>query len=79
LLAILPAIALVGALAGIYGLYLLYIGMPKLKKTPVDKHAGYFIVSLLVMIGVYIILGLIMSRILMPGMGLYYRNSRVIY
>ncbi len=71
LLAILPAIALIGTLAGLYGLYLLYIGMPKLKKTPADKHVGYFVVSLLVMIIVYFIVGLIMSRILMPSMGLY--------
>ena len=46
LLSIYPPLAIVGALAGIYGLYLLYIGMPKLKKTPADKQAGYFIVSL---------------------------------
>src|SRR5947207_10555041 len=50
LLSIYPPIALVGALAGIYGLYLLYIGMPKLKKTPADKQAGYFIVSLVTII-----------------------------
>jgi len=77
LLAILPAIALIGALAGLYGLYLLYVGMPKLKKTPADKHAGYFGVSLLVMIVVYFILGLIMSRILMPAMGLSYGGGSI--
>ncbi len=47
LLAIYPPLALIGALAGLYGLYLLYIGMPKLKKTPADKHVGYFVVSLI--------------------------------
>ncbi|HKZ66041.1 MAG TPA: Yip1 family protein, partial [Chitinophagaceae bacterium] len=45
LLAILPIIAFLGVIAGLYGFYLLYIGMPKLKKTPPDKHAGYFVVS----------------------------------
>ena len=64
LLAILPSIALVGALAGLYGLYLLYLGLPKLKKTPADKHVGYFVVSLLVIIVVYIVIGLIMAAIL---------------
>lgn len=68
LLAIFPAIALIGALAGLYGLYLLYIGLPKLKKTPADKHVGYFVVSLLVIIVVYFVIGLIMAAIL-PGMG----------
>ena len=77
LLAIIPAIALIGALAGIYGLYLLYIGMPKLKKTPADKHVGYFVVSLVVIIIVYFVIGLIMDRILMPAMGLYYNSGSI--
>jgi hypothetical protein len=77
LLAILPAIALIGALAGLYGLYLLYLGMAKLKKTPADKHVGYFVVSLLVMIVVYVIAGLIMSRVLMPTMGLNYGGGSI--
>lgn len=77
LLAIIPAIAFLGALAGLYGLYLLYLGMPKLKKTPADKHVGYFVVSLLVIIVVYFVVGLIMSRILMPAMGLYYGGGSI--
>jgi len=77
LLAIIPAIAFLGALAGLYGFYLLYIGMPKLKKTPADKHVGYFVVSLLVMIVVYFIVGLIMSRVLMPTMGLNYGGKSI--
>ena len=77
LLAIFPAIALIGSLAGLYGLYLLYIGMPKIKKTPADKHVGYFVVSLLVMIVVYFVVGLIMSRILMPAMGLSYGRGSI--
>ena len=76
LLAILPAIALVGALAGLYGLYLLYLGLPKLKKTPADKHIGYFVVSLLVIIVVYIVIGLIMAAIL-PGMGRNYGGGAI--
>ena len=72
LLAILPAIALIGALFGLYGLYLLYLGLPIIKKTPADKHIGYFVVSLLTIIAVYFVIGLILSRILMPAMGLDY-------
>ena len=70
LLAILPAIALIGSLFGLYGLYLLYMGIPKLKKTPEDKLIGYYVVSLVVIIVVYFVMGLIMSRILMPALGL---------
>ncbi|MES1214097.1 MAG: Yip1 family protein [Bacteroidota bacterium] len=70
LLSILPAIALVGSLFGLYGLYLLYLGIPKLKKTQEDKVISYYIVSLVVIIVVYMVLGMIMSRILMPALGL---------
>lgn len=72
LLAILPAIALIGSLFGLYGLYLLYLGLPKVKKTPLDKQVGYFVVSLLVIIVVYFVIGMILSRVMMPAMGLSY-------
>jgi hypothetical protein len=66
LLAILPALALIGVLLGLYGLYLLYIGLPKLKKTPEDKHLGYFVVSLLVMIVVSFLIEYIL-KLLLPN------------
>jgi hypothetical protein len=72
LLSIYPPIALIGALAGLYGFYLMYVGMPKLKKTPADKHAGYFVVSIITMIVVYFVIYFIMSRIVMSAMGLSY-------
>ncbi|WP_018630658.1 Yip1 family protein [Niabella aurantiaca] len=70
LLNVLPSLAFVGALFSLYGLYLLYLGLPKMKKTPEDKHLSYFIVSLLVMIAVYVVIGMIMSALIMPSMGL---------
>ncbi|RYY52964.1 MAG: DUF1282 domain-containing protein [Chitinophagaceae bacterium] len=72
LLSIIPAIALVGSLFGLYAFYLLYIGLPKLKGTPQDKQVGYFVVSLLVIFAVYMILGVILQRILMPAFGIGY-------
>lgn len=74
LLAVIPSIALIGVLAGLYGLYLLYIGLPKMKKTLPDKHAGYFVVSLLVIIVVYIVIGMIMATLL-PGIGRPYEGG----
>ncbi|MFN2440086.1 MAG: Yip1 family protein [Chitinophagaceae bacterium] len=74
LLAIFPVIGIVGALFGIYGLYLMYIGMPKLKKTPADKHVGYFVVTLIVTIIVYLVIGWILTRILLSVFGLNYGN-----
>ena len=70
LLSIVPALALVGSLFGLYGLYLLYVGMPKLKKTPEDKLIGYLIVSIIVIIVVYMVIGYILGRLLMPAFGL---------
>jgi hypothetical protein len=72
LLAILPSLSIVGSLAGLYGLYLLYIGLPKMKKTPADKQMGYFVVSLIVLILVFILMGFLLSKILMPIFGLSY-------
>jgi hypothetical protein len=72
LLAVLPSLGIIGSLAGLYGLYLLYLGMPILKKTPADKHVSYFVVSLLVMIVVFVVIGLILSRVLMSAFGLSY-------
>jgi Yip1 domain len=72
LLAIIPSLAIIGGLASLYGLYLLYVGLPKLKKTPQDKQVSYFVVSLLVMIVVFVVIGFIMTKILMSVFGLSY-------
>jgi hypothetical protein len=71
LLSIFPPIAMIGGLFGLYGLYLLYVGLPKLKKTPEENQVTYFIVSLLVILAVYFIIGLVVMGVLIkPLMGL---------
>lgn len=77
LLSIIPAIAFLGALFGLYSLYLLYIGLPKLKKTPADKQTGYFVVSLITCIVVYLVVGWILGAILMKAFGLSYGAFRL--
>jgi len=72
LLAIFPSIGIIGALFGLYGLYLMYIGLPKIKKTPSDKVTGYFIVTLIVTILVYMVIGWLMANVLMKAFGLDY-------
>ena len=72
LLAIIPSLAFIGSLFGVYSLYLLYIGLPKLKKTPADKITAYFVVSLIVCIVVYVVIGWILGSILMRAFGLSY-------
>jgi len=72
ILAIYPPLAIIGVIAGLYGFYILYVGMPKLKKTPADKNAGYFVVSIITLIVVYFVIYFIMSRIVLSAMGLSY-------
>ncbi len=75
LLTILPSLAIIGSLAGLYGLYLLYLGLPKLKNTPQDKQVSYYVVSLIVMIVVFILIGLVVSKILISIFGLSYPGA----
>ena len=58
-------IALVGAL---YGLYLLYVGLPRLMKNPPEKSAGYTALVVVSAIVVAIIIGAIGSAITAPAM-----------
>jgi len=51
------------SILGIYGLYLLYTGLKPLMKTPDDKISPYFVANLIVLIGVYLILGLILATL----------------
>ena len=69
---ILPSIDYLGTILGLYGLYILYIGLPKIKKTPADKQIGYFVVTFILLIAVYLLLGIIISAILQPIFGLSY-------
>lgn len=64
LLSIVPSISWIGALIGFYGLYLMYLGMMPLMKTPKDQTAGYLIISILVTILSYFLISLIMGFIL---------------
>lgn len=64
-----PSVAIIGGLIGLYNLYLLYIGLPKLKKTPPDQVTPYFVVSLIAMIVASFVIGLILAAILIPKIG----------
>jgi len=61
-----PALSIL-AILGLYGLYLLYIGIKPMMKTPDDKVGVYFLVSLLVIIAVYFIIAVILTKILIGG------------
>ena len=65
---IIPSLSIIGSLIGLYSLYLLYIGLPPLMKTPPEKNTGYFVVSLLCTIGVFIVLSAVLGAMFMPRM-----------
>lgn len=60
---IIPSLGILTTLAGLYGLYLLYIGLQPMKKTPDDKKTTYFVVSLIVVIIGSVVLSAILSSI----------------
>jgi hypothetical protein len=51
-----PAAALIALLGGIYGLYILYLGLPILMETPKEQQMTYFIIGLIVYI---VVMGLV--------------------
>lgn len=77
LLNIIPAISFLGSLFGLYGFYLMYVGLPKIKKTTADKQISYLIVSIIVTILVYIVIGWILNTILLRIFGLSYGTWRL--
>ncbi|MGA8263648.1 MAG: Yip1 family protein [Ignavibacteriaceae bacterium] len=68
--AIIPMISWLGSLFALYGLYLLYVGIPHLMKTPKDKVAVYFIISLIVIVVVYWVIAAILTGIFVTIFGL---------
>ena len=72
-LQILPALAILGVFAALYGLYLLYLGLPALMKVPQDKAVGYTAVVVVCAIVLSIVVtsigGLIVAPAALGGMG----------
>jgi hypothetical protein len=71
LLSFIPVIGwLVSLAAWAYGIYLMYLGIGPLKKTPEDKKVVYMVVAFLIMIVLYFILVAILGAILFAAMGM---------
>jgi hypothetical protein len=58
-----PSLGIVVSLAGLYGLYIMYIGLQPMMKTQAEKTQSYFIVSLICTIAVTAILSLVLAAI----------------
>ncbi|MGQ0740804.1 MAG: Yip1 family protein [Alphaproteobacteria bacterium] len=66
---IVPSLAWIGALAGLYGIYLLYVGLPILMRSPKEKQIAYTATVAVIAIVVWVILGAIGGAI--AGFGGY--------
>lgn len=63
-LQIIPALGILVFLCSLYGLYLLYLGLPIMMETPQEKLIGYFVVIIIVMIVLYFVIGAIAGAVL---------------
>jgi len=61
---IIPSLSPIIFIAGLYGLYLLYIGLPIVMGSPKEKSLAYTIVIIVAVILIYIILGAISTALL---------------
>lgn len=68
--ALYPPLALVGLLGGLYSLYLLFVGLPKLMKTPQDKALPYTAIVIVVAILVSLVIAMVTASVAaMTGAG----------
>jgi hypothetical protein len=68
ILAIIPALGLLTILAGLYAIYLLFLGLPKLMRVPQEKAVGYTVVVVIAAIVVGFVIAAIAGLITAPAM-----------
>ena len=61
---LIPALAILGLLCGLYSLYLLFLGIPVLMKSPDDKSLIYTVVAVVCAIVVSIVIGAVPTMLL---------------
>ena len=64
---ILPSLGILAGLASLYGIYVLYLGLPRLMKSPQEKAVTYTLVVVACGIGIFIVAGLISGAIVGTG------------
>lgn len=70
---LIPAISILAIIPGIYSLYLLYLGLPVLMKSPRDKALAYTVVVLIAAIVIFVVIGAVSSAFVsypVPGVQL---------
>jgi hypothetical protein len=68
ILSIIPALGILALVGALYGLYLLYLGLPRLMRNPPDKSAGYTALVVVCAIVVGFIISVIGGLITAPAM-----------
>jgi hypothetical protein len=58
---------IVGLIAAVYSIYTFYLGVPPIKKSPVDKSMGYTVVVLICYILLIVVLGMVLFPIMTGG------------
>jgi len=65
---IIPSLGVLSIIAGLYGLYVLYLGFnTPMMDTPKEKVVGYFVVSLVVVVVLMAIIGLVIGAFFAVG------------
>jgi hypothetical protein len=76
LLSFIPILgALISIAAWIYGVYLMYLGIGPIKKTPEDKKVVYLLVAYVIWIAIYFIIVAILGAILFSVLGFGVLNT----
>jgi hypothetical protein len=65
---IIPSLGILVGLAILYSLFLMYMGMQKIKDVPKDKMVGYFVVTIIAAIVVYFVIGIIVGAVAFGSM-----------
>jgi hypothetical protein len=68
---IVPALSILSTIAGIYSLVLMYWGLETVKSVPKEKMTAYYIITLVVSIVVFILIGLLTNEIVFSGFNPY--------
>jgi hypothetical protein len=66
--ALIPGLRVLGIL-GLYSLFLLYLGLPVLMRTPPEKALGYTVVVIIAAIVLFMLVGLVAGTFVAPAMG----------
>jgi hypothetical protein len=66
---IIPMLGILVLVAAIYGLYILYLGLPQLMRVSQDKAVGYVVVVILVQVVLYFLVAWIVGVLILSFMG----------